>query len=69
MPTIAIPLRPPFADAPLDLQAAFEDSYRRGHYADDIDYKGRVPPPALRPADANWMQTQLDAWRAQQPPR
>lgn len=65
MPTIAIPLRPPFEDAPLDLQAAFADSYRRGHYADDIDYTGRVPPPALRPADANWVQTQLAAWRAE----
>ena len=64
MPTIAIPLRPPFEDVPLDLQAAFEDSYRRGHYADDIDYAGRVPPPALRPADANWIQSQLIRWHA-----
>ncbi|MFN8488365.1 MAG: DUF4058 family protein [Caldilineaceae bacterium] len=64
LPTIAIPLRPPFADVPLDLQAAFALMYERAHYADDIDYTGKVPPPALRPADAHWVAMQLETWRA-----
>lgn len=33
LPIIAVPWRPPFGDAPLDLQAAFEDTYARAHYA------------------------------------
>jgi hypothetical protein len=64
MPTIAIPLRTPFADVPLDLQAAFADAYRRGGYATDLDYTSAVPEPALRPASAIWVRQQIMAWRA-----
>lgn len=66
MPTIAIPLRSPFADAPLNLQAAFADTYKRGHYGDDIDYADSPPPPTLRPADALWVKTQIAAWHKKQ---
>ena len=38
LPTIAVPLRPPYDDAPLDLQDAFEDMYRRAHYAESMAY-------------------------------
>lgn len=65
MPTIAVPLRAPFADVPLDLQAAFVDTYKRGGYGTDINYAGDVPAPALRPPVAAWVQAQLQAWRAQ----
>jgi hypothetical protein len=67
MPTIAVPLRGPFADVPLNLQAAFEDAYMRAHYADDIDYSAPVPPPPLRPAVAAWARERILAWQAQQP--
>lgn len=65
MPTIAIPLRAPFADVPLNLQSAFEDTYKRGGYATDIDYTGDVPAPPLRPPVATWVRTQITTWRAQ----
>lgn len=64
MPTIAIPLRTPHADLPLDLQAALDDVYRRGRYVNDIDYTASVPPPRLRPADKNWVNAQIAAWQA-----
>ncbi|MCI0646812.1 MAG: DUF4058 family protein [Chloroflexi bacterium] len=48
------------------MQAAFEEMFRRAHYAEVMDYSGDVPPPRLRPADARWVQEQLHAWRAKQ---
>lgn len=63
MPTIGVPLRPPHADAPLDLQTAFEQIYGRAHYADSLDYTRPVPQPRLRPADAQWAQERLYAWQ------
>jgi len=64
MPTIAVPLRPPFEDVPLDLQAVFDTAYTRAHYADSIDYTATVPPPGLRPADAAWAATRVREWLA-----
>lgn len=64
LPTIAIPLRQPFTDVPLDLQRAFADAYRRGNYANDIDYTGAVPEPAVRPPIAKWVREQVAAWNA-----
>lgn len=55
LPTVAVPLRPPYADVPLDLQQAFADMYRRAHYADSIDYTSDVPQPVLAPADHKWL--------------
>ncbi|MEW5987514.1 MAG: DUF4058 family protein [Chloroflexota bacterium] len=65
LPVIAVPLRPPFADVPLDLQAVFNDMYTRAHYAESIDYTDSVPPPDLRPADAAWVQAQIQTWSAE----
>lgn len=65
MPIIAIPLRDPFPDVPLDLQAVFTDAYRRGGYAIDIDYTRSVPEPTLRPPVALWVKQQIAAWRTQ----
>ncbi|MBI5290665.1 MAG: DUF4058 family protein [Chloroflexi bacterium] len=54
LPTIAIPLRPPFEDVPLTLQSIFNTVYSRGHYAEALDYSGSPPLPRLRPADTAW---------------
>lgn len=62
--TIAIPLRQPFSDVPLDLASANADAYRRGNYANDIDYTGAVPEPGLRPPIAQWVSEQVAAWKA-----
>lgn len=62
MPTIAVPLRPPFEDVPLDLQPVFDDVYARGHYAESTDYSGDPPPPRLQPADAAWAKEQVQQW-------
>lgn len=67
MPTIAVPLRPPFEDVPLNLQTVFDTVYARGHYAEAIDYSGAPPLPRLRPADANWAQDRIREWLAAQP--
>lgn len=63
LPTIAIPLRPPFADVALDLQAAFVLTYSRGYYADKLDYAQMPPPPALPPANAAWVANQVRSWQ------
>ncbi len=62
LPTIGVPLRPPFADVALDLQSAFTQLYGRAHYADSLDYTRAVPQPQLRPANANWVQTRIQTW-------
>ena len=64
LPTIAVPLRPPFADVPLDLGAVVDDVYRRGRYADSLDYAGLLPEPAVRPADAAWISARVREWLA-----
>ncbi len=64
LPTIAIPLRLPHADATLDLQAALNSVYDRAHYADEIDYTQAVPPPTLRPADTAWAAERVQQWLA-----
>lgn len=64
LPTIAVPLRPPFEDVPLNLQAIFEDVYTRAHYAESVDYSGNPPLPHLRPADAVWVKARVQEWLA-----
>jgi len=64
VPTIAVPLRPPFADVPLDLQAAFDTTYARAHYADTVNYGAPIPLPRLRPADETWAKTRVQEWLA-----
>lgn len=66
LPTIAVPLRDPYADVPLDLQAVFNQMYTRAHYAESMDYTASPPLPRLRPADRNWMSTRLQEWLAAQ---
>jgi hypothetical protein len=64
LPTISVPLQRPFADVPLDLQAAFNTMYGRAHYADAVEYTAAVPRPPLGVADARWVQNQIKAWTA-----
>lgn len=66
LPTIAVPLRPPFDDAALDLQAVCETIYTRAHYAESIDYTRRIPGPPLLPADQLWSETRVQTWAARQ---
>jgi hypothetical protein len=67
LPTIAVPLRPPDADVPLNLQTALETIYVRGGYAAAVDYDAPIPVPLLTPPDAAWAATCLDTWRMMQP--
>ncbi len=53
MPTVAVPLRAPDADVPLDLQALLTGAYNRAGYDGDIDYT-KDPVVALRRADRAW---------------
>jgi hypothetical protein len=64
LPTIAVPLRAPDTDVPLNLQTALETIYTRGGYAAVIDYDSPPPAPSLTPADAAWVTSCLMAWRA-----
>ena len=64
LPVIAVPLRPPYADVPLNLQTVFETTYGRGRYADALDYSDRPPLPRLRAADAAWAEARVDEWSA-----
>lgn len=62
MPTIAVPLRPPFEDVPLNLQSAFETTFERALYANSIDYAADPPPPELSADDSLWLQTRVEEW-------
>lgn len=64
LPSIAVPLRQPYVDVPLDLQAVLEDVYRRARYADSVDYTNAIPLPRLRPADVQWASQQVKTWLA-----
>jgi hypothetical protein len=63
LPTIAVPLRPPHPDAPLDLQAALDAVYARAFYAAQLDYAA-TPQPPLPPADSAWATGRVHAWRS-----
>jgi hypothetical protein len=58
LPTLAVPLRPPYADVPLDLGRALVQAYDRAYYADALDY-AEPPEPPLRPEDADWARERL----------
>lgn len=58
-PLLPIPLEPPDPDVWLDLNATVRTVYERAAYARRIDYRLPVPPPALRPGMAQWLQAHL----------
>ena len=45
LPTIPIPLAPGDADVPLELQAAFDETYDRAGYRYSVDYTTAIDPP------------------------
>jgi Protein of unknown function (DUF4058) len=63
LPIIAVPLRAPFGDVPLDLQAALEMAYSEARYDDQLSYAGAPPPPALPPAEQAWAAERIAAWQ------
>ena len=68
LPTVAVPLRPPYADVPLELQRILNETYDRARYADSVEYTDAPPPPALKTPDLLWVRRQLAEWRAQRGP-
>ncbi len=64
LPTIAVPLLPPYPDVPLDLQAVLDGVYARAFYAVSVDYRRRVPPTPLSPPAAAWVAARLRDWWA-----
>jgi len=62
LPRVLVPLRNPLPEVVLDLQAAFDDMYRRARLADSVNYQQAPPPPPLRSADFNWAQQQINLW-------
>ena len=63
LPTIAVPLRPPFEDLILDLQQAVETLYDRYRYDTAIEYDGPPPSPPLPDADARWLRERIAVWQ------
>jgi hypothetical protein len=58
LPVIAIPLRAPDADVPLDLGAVLRAAYERGAYDMSIDYRRPAEPP-LKGDVATWAERLL----------
>lgn len=61
--TISVPLRPPLADVPLDLQDVVDLVYERYRYDAGIDYSEPPPPLPLSHADATWVSECIAAWQ------
>jgi hypothetical protein len=59
LPRVGVPLRAPDPDVVLDLPAAFAECYEEGAYAYRLDYREPPPLPALRTADAEWLEGRL----------
>jgi hypothetical protein len=65
LPTVAVPLRPPYEDVPLEQQRILNETYDRARYADSVEYTDSPPLPALKTPDILWVRRQLAEWRAQ----
>jgi hypothetical protein len=59
LPVVPVPLLPPDADVPLDLQRAVDACYDLVHYERLLDYTVPPPPPPLSEADAAWLAEQV----------
>ena len=59
LPTIPIPLAPGDADVPLELQAAFDETYDRAGYRYSVDYAVPVEP-SLSEMDLAWIRPLLE---------
>lgn len=56
LPTVPVPLLPPDADVPLDLQAAVEACFALVGYERLLDYTASPPPPELGPQEMPWLE-------------
>ena len=65
LPVVAVPLRPPDADVPLDLNGILAAIYDEAGYDLTIDYSTPPPAPSLDEESAMWLEQQLSAIRAQ----
>ncbi|MEX0268942.1 DUF4058 family protein [Leptolyngbyaceae cyanobacterium UHCC 1019] len=65
LPIIPVPLRPPDADAPLDLAAALHDIYNEAFYNLSIDYRELPPKPVLAADDLAWVDALLAPLRTE----
>lgn len=59
LPVVAVPLRPPDADIPLDLGEALTPIYDKAAYDLTLDYTQAPPPPAFSAVDQAWLQQQI----------
>ncbi|MFQ5593914.1 MAG: DUF4058 family protein [Anaerolineae bacterium] len=55
LPTVPVPLLPPDADVPLNLQVAVEACFDLVGYERLLDYSSPPPPPDLAEGDAAWV--------------
>ena len=63
LPVVPVPLLPPDADVPLDLQRAVDACFMLVGYQRLLDYDRPPPPPLLTEADQSWVRAQVEKWR------
>ena len=63
LPTVAVPLRPPFEDLALDLQQALGTLYDRYRYDTALDYREPPPSPPLSESDSRWARERITEWQ------
>jgi hypothetical protein len=68
LPVVAVPLREPDADIPLELGPALSTIYDEAVYELSIDYSQPPPPPPLSPEDTTWLQECIREWQRQSQP-
>ncbi|ETX01189.1 MAG: hypothetical protein ETSY1_08380 [Candidatus Entotheonella factor] len=59
LPVVAVPLRPPDHDVPLDLAAVLTTIYDEAGYDLSIDYNQNPPPPEFNAQTCEWMRQHL----------
>jgi len=62
LPVVAVPLRLPDPDVPLDLGTALDTIYDEALYELSIDYSQPPPPPSLSPEDGEWLNDRVKTW-------
>ncbi|MEK7277982.1 MAG: DUF4058 family protein [Chloroflexota bacterium] len=65
LPAVPVPLLPPDADVPLDLQAAVRACFDLVGYENLLDYSQPLPPPELNTGDIEWVKERLKGLNAQ----
>lgn len=65
LPVVAVPLRDPDPDLPLDLGACMKRLYDEAAYDLSIDYSQKPPPPAFDEQTQHWIETLLHDYQPQ----